>query len=47
MNEFTELLLKLHNTTSLNHAMIENQLLDKFKDENNFKIFLKCLQKMK
>ena len=41
MNEFTELLLKLHNTTSLNHAMIENQLLDKFKDENNFKIFFK------
>ena len=41
MNEFTEFLLKIHNTTSFNHAMIENQLLDKFKDENNFKIFFK------
>ena len=41
INEFTELLLKLHNTTSLDHAKIENELLDKFKEGNNFEIFFK------
>ena len=41
INEFTELLLELHNTTSLDHAKIENELLDKFKEGNNFEIFFK------
>ena len=41
INEFIELLLKLHNTTSLDHAKIENELLDKFKEGNNFEIFFK------
>ena len=33
--------MKLHNTTSLDHAKIENELLDKFKEGNNFEIFFK------